>query len=447
MRILQITAGAAGMYCGSCLRDNALAAELLRQGHDVMLVPLYTPTLTDEPNVSQERVFFGGISVYLEQHSALFRHLPAALDKLWDSQFALRAAAKSSISTDPELLGSMTVSMLRGENGHQRKEVAKLIRWACTQPRPDVIVLPNSMLIALAAPLNRALGSAVCCTLQGEDLFLEGLSEPYRSTALQLIRGAVPNVDLFLPTSGYYARFMSEYLGIADDRMMTVPLGIQLDGYERAPRPADRPFTVGYFARVDPAKGLDVLAGAYREFRRMYSGPSRLEAAGYLGHEHAGYLETVKASMEASGLGADFAYRGAPDRAGKIAFLQSLDVLSVPGWYADPKGIYAIEAMACGVPFVQPDHGAFTEMHASTGAGLLVEPGNPSALAAALHRLATSRDELDSLSGRAYRAAREHYSVSSMASAALAAYSKCLSLKTSPKLTTAPAAHSASSTT
>src|SRR5512143_3441059 len=91
MRIVSITAGAAGMYCGSCLRDNALAAELMREGHEVTLLPLYTPTLTDETNVSYHRVFFGGISVYLEQHSALFRHTPWIVDKLWDSAVALRA--------------------------------------------------------------------------------------------------------------------------------------------------------------------------------------------------------------------------------------------------------------------------------------------------------------------------------------------------------------------
>src|SRR6478609_632099 len=123
MRILQITAGAAGMYCGSCLRDNALAAEMLREGHDVTLIPLYTPTLTDEANVSFGKVFFGGISVYLEQHSALFRHTPWLVDKLWDSQFALKAAARSSISTNPKLLGELTVSTLRGEDGHQSKEI------------------------------------------------------------------------------------------------------------------------------------------------------------------------------------------------------------------------------------------------------------------------------------------------------------------------------------
>src|SRR6185295_1374421 len=104
MRILSLTAGAASMYCGSCLRDNALAAELMKQGHDVTLMPVYTPTLVDEQNVSDGHVFFGGISVYLQQQSALFRKTPWFIDKLWDSRFALRAASKSSIPVNPKFL-------------------------------------------------------------------------------------------------------------------------------------------------------------------------------------------------------------------------------------------------------------------------------------------------------------------------------------------------------
>src|SRR5438045_2862458 len=127
MKILSITAGAAGMYCGSCLRDNALAAELISEGHDVILLPLYTPTLTDEPNVSAHKVFFGGISVYLEQKVPLFRRLPGFLDWLWDTEAALRAASKSSIATSPRMLGELTVSMLKGEEGNQRKEFGKLV--------------------------------------------------------------------------------------------------------------------------------------------------------------------------------------------------------------------------------------------------------------------------------------------------------------------------------
>ena len=94
MKILAFTAGAARMYCGSCLRDNALAAELKRQGHDVILLPIYTPTRTDEANVSDSRVFMNGITVCLEQQSAFFRKTRWLLDRLWDAPWLMRLAAK-----------------------------------------------------------------------------------------------------------------------------------------------------------------------------------------------------------------------------------------------------------------------------------------------------------------------------------------------------------------
>ncbi|MCB0293491.1 MAG: glycosyltransferase family 1 protein, partial [Calditrichaeota bacterium] len=65
LKIAYIAAGAAGMYCGSCARDNALATALIRKGHEVALIPTYTPLRTDEPGASIDRVFFNGINVYL----------------------------------------------------------------------------------------------------------------------------------------------------------------------------------------------------------------------------------------------------------------------------------------------------------------------------------------------------------------------------------------------
>jgi len=129
MKILYLTAGAAGMYCGSCLLDNALATELIARGHDVILLPLYTPTLTDEKNVSQRRIFFGGISVYLEQHVPFFRNTPWFFDRLWDSARVIKLFSGRGISPNPEDLGALTVSMLKGENGHQHKELDKLLHW------------------------------------------------------------------------------------------------------------------------------------------------------------------------------------------------------------------------------------------------------------------------------------------------------------------------------
>jgi glycosyltransferase involved in cell wall biosynthesis len=409
MKILSLTAGAANMYCGSCLRDNALATELKRQGHDVLLLPMYTPTLTDERNVSEEKVFFGGIGIYLQQKWPWVANLPGFLDKLWDSGWALRLAARSAIPVDPQMLGELTVSVLRGENGRQRRELQKLLDWLKTEPAPDVINLPYTLLIGLAAPLKRALGKPVTCALQGEDLFLEGLREPYRRQCLELIRENLKHVDVFLAVSDYYARFMSDYLGIPRDKTRVVPIGINTKEFEPRPKLRGDVFTIGYFARVDPAKGLHVLLEAYRRVREQV--PARLLAAGYLLPEHRAYLADISAP--------GFEYRGALDRQQKIAFLQELDVLSVPAVYAEPKGLFLLEAMACGTPVVQPRHGAFPEILERTGGGLLVEPHSPEALAEGLLRLWREPQTAERLGRAGAAGVREHYTAAHMARAAL----------------------------
>src|SRR5207249_7617003 len=112
MRITYTTAGAAGMYCGSCMHDNTLAAALTRLGHDVLLVPTYTPIRTDEIDVSQKRVFFGGINVYLQQKLSLFRHTPWFLDRLLDAPRLLRWVSRFAVKTQAAELGELTISML-----------------------------------------------------------------------------------------------------------------------------------------------------------------------------------------------------------------------------------------------------------------------------------------------------------------------------------------------
>jgi glycosyltransferase involved in cell wall biosynthesis len=416
MKILSITAGAAGMYCGSCLRDNALAAELMARGHDVILLPLYTPTLTDEPNVSQSKVFFGGISVYLQQHLALFRYTPWLLDRLWDSTSALKAASRRSIPTSPRLLGELTLSMLRGEDGFHGKELRKFLHWLENELPPEVVNLPNSLLIGLAEPLRKSLSAPVYCTLQGEDLFLEGLEESYRSQALHLIRSQIEKVDLFLAVSEYYASFMSEYLRIPPSKIAVVPLGINVEGYPPLDHAKHDCFTVGYFARVCPEKGLHALCEAYKRLRQRPEFPeARLEAAGYLAPEHAGYLNGIRRQMADWGLAGEFQYRGALDREEKIEFFRGLDVLSVPSPYNEPKGLYLLEAMAAGVPVVQPRRGAFPEIIEKTGGGLLVDVDNYDSLADGILSIATNPDLAQQLSRNGFAGVREHYSVARMA--------------------------------
>ena len=363
MRILSFTGGAGDMYCGSCLRDNALAAALLARGHDVVLTPVYTPTRTDERNVSGAQVFFGGISVFLEQQVTLFRHTPRVFDRLWDAPWVIRLASRRQIKVDPKSLGEMTVSMLRGEAGFQAKEIGKLLEWLRTEPQFDVINLPYALLLGLAAPLRRALNAPICCTLQGEDLFLDGLGVEYRRESLALIRAASHHVDAFLPVSEYYRDYMAGYLGVPAAKMHLVPLGINMEGYTPRPRKRGETFTIGYLARIAPEKGLHALCEAYRVLRQQTRGEkARLVAAGYLPPEHQPYLDEIRGKMRGWGLEAEFEYRGEVDRTQKTAFLQGLDIFSVPTTYAEPKGLFVLEALANGVPVVQPRRGAFPEM-------------------------------------------------------------------------------------
>jgi glycosyltransferase involved in cell wall biosynthesis len=263
--------------------------------------------------------------------------------------------------------------------------------------------------------------------LQGEDLFLEGLGEPWRTQAKDLIRQSVPSVAAFLAVSSYYARFMAGYLGIPSEKIQLVPIGINLEGHApRAPR-SEGPFTLGYFARVAPEKGLHRLAEAYRILRRERGlPPARLLAAGYLAPEQRGYVAEIETRLEGWGLRGEFEYRGALSRAEKIRFLQELDVLSVPSDYVEPKGIYLLEAMANGVPVVQPRHGAFPEILERTGGGLLFEPADLGSLAEGVLKLHADPAQRAELGRRGAEGVRRHYSAQRMAERAAEVFASLL---------------------
>ena len=425
MRITYVTAGAGGMYCGSCIRDNALAAALTAAGHDVLLLPLYTPLVTDEENVSAGRVFYNGVSVFLEQHLSLFHHTPWLVDRLWEAPWLIRAVAGRAVQTDPEKLGGMTVSVLEGRDGRQAKEIEKLLHWLREQPKPDVVDISNSMLIALARPLKEALGAPVCCTLQGEDVFLSRLDAPSRDRALALIAEHAQHVDRFLAVNDYCAARMSRFLGIPGAKIDVVPLGVHTDGYEPRTREENGGLTIGHFGRVAPEKGLHLLCEAYRRLResgRLERGS--IEVGGYLSPAYRPYLDSILDQAREWGLEGEITWRGKLDRAGKLAFLDRIDVLAVPAAYDDPKGLPLLEAMARGAPVVAPRRGAYTEFVERTGGGVLVAPDDVDAIASALADLAADPARRTELGRRGAAGVREHYTAEAMAARAADAYRK-----------------------
>ena len=148
----------------------------------------------------------------------------------------------------------------------------------------------------------------------------------------------------------------------------------------------------------------------------------RLAAAGYLDPADRPYLDRIKSQLASWGLADRFDHVGELDRAAKIDFLQSLDVMSVPAAHAESKGLAVLEAWASGVPVVLPDRGAFSELVRDTGGGLLVEPNSPPALADALERMIARPAFASECGRRAQEAVRERYHAPLMAQRTIELY-------------------------
>lgn len=431
MKIAYVSAGAGGMYCGSCIHDNALAAALQRRGEDALLLPIYTPLRTDEPSASSRRIFYGAINIYLEQRLSWFHRLPAFFHRWLDQPWVLRRISASSSSTDARELGALTLSMLQGEEGRQARELAELVEWLRDSYQPDIVHLAYSMLLGLAPALKRELGVPVLCSLQGEDIFLEELDSTYKARVLDTLRSLASHVDHFVATSDSYAEFMCDYLGISPERMSVARIGINLDGHRDPTDPievsTEEPLVLGFLARLCPEKGLHHLCGAFRQLSgELGKGKIRLRVAGYLGGRDKAYVAELIRQIEDWGLSEDFDLVGEVDREEKIRFLQSLDVLSVPTTYREAKGLSILEALANGIPVVQPRHGAFPELVGRTGGGILVEPDSVDALSQGILDLWRDPQKRRELSDRGRVAVHRDYSADVMAQRTLAIYAQVL---------------------
>lgn len=418
LKIAYITAGAGGMFCGSCLHDNTLARALSRMPDvECLLVPTYTPIRTDEDDVSVPRVFLGGINVYLEQRLPLVGYLPSWATRWLDHPRLLRWVASRAIKMPPQQLGALTVSMLRGTHGRQRREMRALCRWLAEDLQPDVVILSNILIAGFLPELRRHINAKIVVTLQGDDIFLRELPAPYQLDALREIRRLGGHVDAFLTYSRYYADFMSSYLELPREKFHLTPLGVDTRDFQALPPPAEaRPPTIGYLARLAPEKGLHILVDAFIELRaRGHIPGARLAVAGWLGEHRREYVDQQLAKLRAAGLTDSVEMLGTVDRAGKLALLREIDVLSVPTTYQDPKGLFVLEALAAGKPVVQPAHGAFPELLHATGGGRLVRPLDPSALAFALEELLLDREQCRQLGAAGQRAVLQHFHAEAMA--------------------------------
>ena len=418
LRIVQLTPGAGKMFCGACLRDNALVSSLRALGHSVVMAPMYLPlTLDEDDHTDGTPIFFGGINVFLDQQSALFRKSPKWLHRLLSSPALLKLAAGAAGKTRAEDLGELTISMLRGEEGHQARELDELVRWLRSE-KPDVVCLSNALLVGMARRIRAEVGAPVVCSLQGEDFFLDGLREPHRAAAWRVAAERAAEVDLFISPSRYFGQLMASRLNIPPERMKVVLNGINLEGYEAAAPTAGKsgPPVLGYFARMCREKGLDQLIGAFiRLKKRDGLGDLKLRVGGSCGPADKVIVDEMRSILAAQNILGDVEFCPNLSRAAKQDFLRSLTVLSVPARHPEAFGLYVIEAWAAGVPVVQPDHGAFSELVSATGGGTLVRVGSEEALADGIEALFRKSEQARAMGEAGRAAVSERFTAEAMA--------------------------------
>jgi glycosyltransferase involved in cell wall biosynthesis len=417
VHIVQLTPGAGKMYCGACFRDNALVGALRQLGHEVTMLPLYLPLTLDETDETRGApIFYNGINVYLAQKSGLFRSAPNWFRHLFASPKLLEMAAGSAGSTQPSQLGELTISMLKGEEGNQARELDELIAWLRKNP-PTVISLSNALLVGMARRLKRELRVPIICSLQGEDVFLNGLPAKLRERAWQTAAERATDVDLFIAPTHYFGDMMAQRLNISASKLRVLANGIRLEGYNQKSEVRNpKSEILGYFARMCPDKGLHHLVDAYIELhRRRTIANLKLKIGGSCGPSDERFVEEQKAKLRNAGLENTVEFHPNLSREQKLQFLHSLTLFSVPAMYGEAFGMYIIEALAAGVPVVQPRHAAFPELVESTGGGILYDPLTPHGLADALESLAKDPEKAHALSQAGQRSVFENFNINKMA--------------------------------
>jgi len=417
MRIVQITPGSGdSFYCENCLRDAALVRAMRELGHDVLMVPMYLPLQGDQKETSSDTpIFFGGINVFLQQKSALFRRTPRWIDYLFDSPRLLRWVGRRAKMTNAKDLGETTISILLGEEGQQTKELDRLVEWLSSQDnRPDIVCLSNVLLAGLARRLKAKLGVPVVCLLQDEDGFLDGLGPPYTKQAWEILAERSNDIDTFIAVSRYYAEVMQRRLGLDPGRVYVVYMGISLDEYKSAEARKGVPKvpTIGYLSRMCYDRGLDTLVDTFvilKKDQKLKNAKLRL-AGGKSGDDQS-FINWIRQRLSSCGLIGDVEFVPDFERDAKIAFLQTLSVLSVPEKRPVAYGLYVLEALAAGVPVVEPATGVFPELLETTGGGVLYEPNSAQALAAAMKPLLLEPGYAQQLGKRGKEAVFEKFNV------------------------------------
>jgi glycosyltransferase involved in cell wall biosynthesis len=389
MKSIQILPGSGdNFYCENCVRDNATVRALKKAGEEVVTVPMYLPQVIERVDaIVNAPVFYGGINSYLQQVSGFFRWTPRWIDRFFDTQFMLRFAAKRAGSVRARNLGELTLSVMKGQDGKQVKELDRLLKWLESVERPDLVHLSTPLLMGIGQAIKKHLGIPIVCTMQDEDVWIDAMEEPWRTQCWETMARGGKDVAAFVAVSRYFGEVMAERLQIEPGKLHVVPIGID-PGEAPPPGPPPEPPAIGYLARMAESMGLPILLDAFLRLKKTDRWKTlQLHLSGGKTGDDAPFLERFRAKIAGEGVTGDVKFFDEFDPKARKSFLSSLTILSVPSPQGVAFGTYILEAGARGVPVVLPKIGSYPEIVGATGGGVLYEPNNVETLTRVLDEL------------------------------------------------------------
>lgn len=416
LSIIQIIPGSGGsFYCGNCLRDSKYVDSLKKLGHKVVKVPMYLPLFSDEHDLEDIPVFYGAISIYLKQLYPIFRKAPAWVDRLLNSKPMMKLAAGMAGSTNAKGLEEMTISMLLGEEGEQSADLDKMVDWIAEHCKPDVIHLSNALLLGLAKRMKQKLNVKIVCSLQDEDIWVDPMKPSAREHVWKLMSEKANDVDAFISVSNFFAQAAQKWMNLPNEKLYTVHLGVDPADYEFN-NAANREREIGYISRMNAENGMEVLIDAFILLKKedRFS-DVQLQITGGKTGEDAHFIKEQKRKLEEEGLGLAAHFWDGFEGEHRKNFLNRVQLISVPVLNGEAFGIYLTEAMASGIPVVQPALGAFPEIINTAGGGVIYEPNTPEALAKAWTDLLDNPKKIEQLSNEARASVETYFDINKQA--------------------------------
>jgi glycosyltransferase involved in cell wall biosynthesis len=435
MKIAHIIPGSGGsFYCGNCLRDSKYVTALKKLGHKVIKVPMYLPLFDDAHDLNDVPVFYGAVNLYLKQNYSLFRHMPAFIEHALDSKSVLHLAAQKAGSTRAKGLEEMTLSMLLGEEGSQKAELERMVDWLAEVGKPDIVHISNALLLGLARSIKERMNIPVVCSLQDEDVWVDVMSEKYRHEVWNLMSERGEIIDAFISVSDYYATEIRKKMKIRDSQMHTVHIGVDTSDY--APKKIEQKEPViGFLSRTCDENGLEILVDAFILLKQNpeYDAVS-LKITGGNTADDLLFIKEQKRKIEKAGLEKKVFWVDEFEGEERHLFFDSVSILSVPVLNGEAFGLYQLEAMASGIPMVQPSLGAFPEVIDITGGGLTYTPNDAETLSKALGSIILDTEKLQKLSAAGLTGVEAHFDIHIQAQKMVKIYDQVLQRKQLEKL-------------